>query len=244
MKKVSLIIVLQLVTLTLTKAQLCNDHHIYAKFQYLLDLKWDYEKYKNNYHKRDSVIGLYKNQTMIIKSAREIYLKHINSALRKNKTTLARETVYYKYVPGTGEYFDKNWYKIKKIDLYRVIKYSLFKRNDEILPEDFRGLSVVNEKDYNGYDKNKRSDFKIATRFLMYNLPLATLEKKFIKNDYNQFYVLDMKKYLDKYGLNMENKEFIKWAIGYLIKYPQFSLAYLDNAYDSIRYRNHVPKDK
>ncbi|WP_147273597.1 hypothetical protein [Pedobacter chinensis] len=244
MKKFSLIIIAFFVVLAYANAQQIDYQHIDLEFQKLIDLKWDYERYKNNIQKRDSVFALYKNQSNKIKKAPEIYLSYIKLALKKDRVMPAKETVYYKYVSGTGEYINKSWHKIKKVDLYRVVRYSLFKRDDEILPEDFRGLPVIDEKDYNGYDKTKQGDFKIAIKFLLYNLQLTPQEIKFIKNDNNQLHVLDMKKYLDKYGLSTENKEFIKWAIDYLIKYPKFSLAYLDNAYDVIRYRNLVPRDK
>ncbi|WP_316804103.1 hypothetical protein [Pedobacter nototheniae] len=244
MKQIILVISLFLSITGHVHSQEINGNSIDLEFQKLTDLKWDYERYKNNAPKRDTILTLYKSQVNKIKKSPEIYLKYIRRALKNDKARQGKETVYYKYVPGTGEYINKSWHRIKKIDLYRVIRYSLFKKDDEILPEDFRGLPVIREKDYNGYDEANRGDFKLACRLLLHHLPLTPQEIRFVKNDNNQLHVLDMKKYLDKYSLSEENKDFIKWAIDYLIKYPKYSLVYLNNAYDPIRYQNYRPRDK
>lgn len=225
--------------------QQSNEHLIYLAFQKLLDLKCNYEKHRNSDSKRDSSLILYKDQINKIKNSPDIYLKYINHALKNSNAQLIEEKLSYKCLSSTGGgYINSRWYLIKKNDLYRVIKYSLFKRKDSILPENFRGLPVINEKNYNGYDKAKQGDFKIAIKFLLFNLALDTKEIRFIRNNDNQLHVLDMKKYLDRNGLSTENKEFVKWAIDYLMRHPEVSLAYLDNVYDAIRYQDYIPKDK
>ncbi|KQB99153.1 hypothetical protein [Pedobacter sp. Hv1] len=254
MKQVSLIIIALFAIWSLGKAQPSNTNQIDLDFQKLVKLKCTYERYGliasqtskiESLNMRDSIFDLYKSQAYKIKTAPNIYLKHINHVLKNDKNLSTEETLPYKYMSVTGGgYINSRWYLIKKIDLYRVIKYSLFKKKDSILPQDFRGLPVVNEKNYNGYDKTKQGDFKSAFRFLLHNLSLSTQEVKFIKNNDNQIHVLDMKKYLDKNGLSIVNKNFITWAINYFIKDPKVSLAYLDNVYEVIRNQDYLPRDQ
>lgn len=245
MRYIALVIFTLLGASIWAKAQENKEHQIYLELEKLAKLKYDSEKYERNDVKRDTTLALYKTHLNKIKKSPEVYLKYINDALKSNKAQISEEKISYKYMPTTGGgYFNPRWYRIKRSDFYRVIRFSLFKRNDDVLPKDFRGLPVIDEKNYNGYDKAKRSDFKIASRYLLQNLTLAAQDVAFIKNDNNQMHVLDMKKYLDEYGLNEENKEFIKWAIDYIIESPEVSLYYLDNVYDAIRYKDYRPRDK
>ncbi|WP_158622638.1 hypothetical protein [Pedobacter sp. KBW06] len=113
-------------------------------------------------------------------------------------------------------------YFIKKIDFYRVIEYSLFRRNDDLLPENFHGLPVVDEKNYKNKDAASSNDFKpqelkLAVKFLLKNLLLTPEERRNIRKKEHAIVVMDIKKYLDENGCSPENKEFVKWAFKYLL---------------------------
>ncbi|RDC56931.1 hypothetical protein DU508_06945 [Pedobacter chinensis] len=200
-------------------------------------------KVRNNTQKRDSVLLLYKNQSNKIKNSPEIYLNYINYALKNKKTQLSNESSPYKYISGLLSTYDKNSHFIKEIDLYRLIKYYLFKRNDELLPESFRGLPMVEEKNYIKQYTPKCGERRATIKFLKKNLSLTSAQLKFIKNRYNIKDITDMKKYLNENGLSSENKEFIEWAIDYLIKRSWVSVGWLENVYKTGR-QNNIPSDR
>jgi hypothetical protein len=228
---------------SLANAQKLNENQIDLDFQKLIELKVNYERYKGN-KKGDSILKIYQGQINKIKESPNIYLNYIRITLKKNKSQLLTKSIAYKYITVVESNISLRKHLIKEIDLFRVIRYSLFKRKDSILPTDFRGLPVVDEKNYNGYDKAKDGEYKIASKFLLHNLLLTQEEVKFVKNCDNQAHILSIKKYLDIEGLNEENEKFIKWAIDYLIKSPEVTLGYLNNVYDVVRYQNQSPRDR
>lgn len=252
MKKKYLLFALSISISGCAIAQSLNKQTIDLDFKKLLELKINYEKYniiatqsreEKNIKKRDSIYDIYKGQISRIKKQPDVYLSFINETL-KSENQQANETFPYRFIPKTGKHINLKWYEIKKKDYYRVIKYSLFKLNDSILPENFRGSPIIDEKTYNGYDKTKQKEFKLASKFIRLNISLTKEENKFIKNDNNQVHVLSIKQYLDDEGLNQDNVAFIKWAINYLLKSPDVSLGYLNNVYDAIRHQNQRPRDK
>ncbi len=243
MKKIILIVIALVTYVDIVNAQIYNKIQMDLNIQKMIKLKVDFEKFRGS-KKGDSIFKLYQGQINNIKDSSKVYLDFIKISLKKEKSRLLVETIAYKNLTVVESNISLRRHLIKKIDLYNIIKYYLLKKNDSILPGDFRGLPVVDEKNYNGYDKNKTGEYKIAAKFLLNKLSLTHQEIKFIKNCDNQVYVLDIKKYLDTYGLNSENITFIKWAVSYLIKYPGVSIAYLDNSYEPIRSKNYMPKDR
>ncbi|WP_410222269.1 hypothetical protein [Pedobacter sp.] len=252
MKKKYLLFVVSIMMLGCAVVQPFDRQTIDLDFQKLVTSKINYEKYnmiatqdpgEKNIKKRDSIYDLYKSQISHIKKNPDVYLKFINKMLRsENQQT--DETLPYRFIPKTGGYVNLKWYEVKKNDFYRIIKYSLFKMDDSVLPENFRGLAIIDEKAYNGYDETKQEEFRLASKFLRLHLSLTKEEIKFVKNCDNQVHVLSIKQYLDKEGLNRDNVAFTKWAIDYLLKSPDVSLGYLNNVYDAIRYQNQIPRDK
>ncbi len=229
--------------MTLALAQTQNDKQIIIEIQKLTRLKWDYEKFEKRPQKRDSILVLYKNQINKIKKSPEVYLKYINYALKNQKIQLSKESSPYKYISEGLSVYDTKSHFIKEIDLYRIIKYYLFKRNDELLPESFRGLPVVDEKNYIKQYTPKPGERRTAIKYLKENMKLTPLQLKFIRNRNNIKDVTDMKKYLDENGLSLENKEFITWAIDYLIKRSWVSVGWLENVYNAGR-QNNLPRDR
>jgi hypothetical protein len=53
-----------------------------------------------------------------------------------------------------------------------------------------------------------------------------------------------LKNYLIVYGSSAENKEFLKWTVGYFMNDPYISLGLLGNIYDVVRYQNTTPRDR
>lgn len=243
MKTIFSITVIFITILKCVFAQPPDKTKILIEIQKLTQLKWDYEKYKGHTQKRDSVLILYKSQVNMIKNLPDIYLTYINYALKHNKEELTKESAPYKYVSGLLSVYDSKSHFIKVIDLYRIIKYYLFKKDEELLPESFRGLPVVDEKNYIKQYTAQPGERRATIKFLKRNLSLTSKEVKFIKNSNNIKDITDMKKYLLKNGLSLENKEFIKWAIDYLIKRSWVSLGWLENVYNAGR-KEYVPRDR
>lgn len=174
MKKEVLFVCVFMGLIGFVNAQKISENQIAVDIQKIAELKVEYEKYRNNERKGDSIFNLYKWQIDKIKKSPKIYLSYINRALKRNKIQLKDEVFPYKYLTVTEANVSLRRHLIKKIDFYRVVKYYLYRKDKEILPEDFRGLKVVDEKNYNGYDKTKREDFKLAKKFLLSNLPLTS----------------------------------------------------------------------
>ena len=83
----------------------------------------------------DSICYQYLTHIHKLKKSQKIYLAYINKALKNKSVLLTKETNLYKKPPILTYQMDPNQYFIKTIDLYRVLKYSLFERNDKKLPE-------------------------------------------------------------------------------------------------------------
>lgn len=243
MKKIYLTLFLSVILQGLAYSQVLKDQ-LDTDIRELITLKITYESSRGNDIKRDAALKQYRSAVEKIKDPAKGYLKALKKAIKEDRDSLSAHSLPYKHLTVTEANISLRQHLIKKIDLYRVIRYSLFRRKDSILPENFRNLPVVDPKNYNKYDKAKKGDFKIASRFLLNNLSLTPAERKFIKNGDNQAHVLHMKKYLDNDGLTVENTGFIKWAIGYLATSPELSLAYLENVYQAVKYREYVPRDK
>jgi hypothetical protein len=244
MKKIYLTFFFIMILQGLAYSQTLSSDQLDADVQKLITLKIAYESSRGNDIKRDAALKQYRSAVDKIKEPGKGYLKALKKAVKKDRLSLSAESLPYKHLTVTEANISLRQHLIKKIDLYRVIRYSLFKNKDSILPENFRNLPIVDQKNYNKYDKAKVGDFKIASRFLLNNLSLTSTQSKFIRNGDNQSHVIDMKKYLDSDGLTDENKNFIKWAIDYLTTSPELSLAYLENVYQAVKYRDYVPRDK
>lgn len=244
MKKIFSTLIFLMILVGFVYAQKWDDHQIELDFEKVATLKVDYEKYRGNPKKGDSLLKLYKNQINKIKISPDIYLKYINSELRNNKTLLKKETLLYKNLTVEANSNLKR-FVIKKIDFYRVIKYSLFKKGDELLPLDFYGLPVVDENNYRPKYGPKPTGYKLALRFILDSVGFNSKEKKMLRKAEDPDVVMQIKEYLDYKGLNLESKEFVKWALKQLIlPNNQFSLGHLDGIYQIQRNQNYVPKDR
>jgi hypothetical protein len=222
-----------------------NEHKLYSKFQDIVYLKIAYEKYQylSRSYPADSITlkvnslhEQYKAHVDEVKKSPEIYLKYIKEQLRNKDTVSLNLRVLYKFLnfndPSVMNYRTPYHY-IKKNDLLKIVKYSFFDRNDDLLPEDFRGLPIIDIGDYNGYNEIKKGEFAKAVRFILKKIPLNKEEMTFVKSKQNPKSVVDIKKYLDKNGLNKESEEFIDWALEHLIadKDAKLSLAILEMNY-------------
>jgi len=214
------------------------------KIQKVLSSKIAYEKSTENGSKNEIVLSAYKKEIQEFKALGKAFAKFSKSISKDDNQLLLRESMQYKYFNPLLSSINLKTIFIKKVDLYKLMRYSLFKKNDTILPENFRGLPVIDERNYNKYDQRKQAEFKIASTFLLKRLKLDRQQSRFLKNDINQAHVLNIKAYLDSEGYSSENLEFIKWALDSLIKDPTVSLAYLDNVYEAIRNQGYVPKDR
>ncbi|TKC10822.1 hypothetical protein FA048_11675 [Pedobacter polaris] len=243
MKKIILTIIYLICLMNLAYAQKISDNQISLDFQKLANLKVDFEKYRNNTIKKDSVLILYKDHINKIKKSPEIYLYYIKNSLKTDELKLTKERLQYKY-PLT-DVNDLSQYLIKWIDFFRVIKYSLFKKNDDLLPIDFRGLPVVDENNYKPKYGPKPSGHKLALRYLLDSVGFNSKEKKMLKKAENPDVVMQIKEYLDEKGLSLENKGFVKWALKQLIlPNNNINLFMLDAIYEPNRNKNYVPRDR
>lgn len=243
MNKIFLVIISLKILMGSANAQQFTDDQIYLDFQNLAYLKVDYEKYRNNTTKKDSIFVLYKKQIDKIKKSPDVYLRYINRSLRDDKIKLTKERLQYNY-PLTDAN-NLNLYIIKYIDFYRVIRYSLFKRNDDFLPVNFQGLPVVDENNYRPKYGPKSAEYKLALRYLLDSVGFDSKEKKKLKKAENPDVVIDIKKYLEENGLSSENKEFVKWALSQLV-FPNnnISIGHLDAIYKLNRNKNYNPRDR
>lgn len=236
-----------------------SNRKLYSKFQDLVLLKRDYEKYlyySINYPsdsitlKKNSIFELYNTQTEEIKKSPDIYLKYIKSELKKKDTSNLKLTVLYKFLNLNDPLVINNrtpYHYIKRNDFLKVIKYSLFDRNDDFLPTEFRGLPVINIDDYNGYNKLRPNEFKDAVKFILNKISCSKEEVAYIKSKQNPEAIVDIKKYLDKNGLNQESEKFIKWAIKILKtdKEGRYSLGILETIYQlNQMIESYEPRDR
>lgn len=252
MKKLIFMVIICFSLVDWAVAQQSKENQTYSDLYKIIALKKDYEKYKsiNDTKRADSLLLMYKNQIEKIKKSPDIYLNYIKVSLGQQNDSLAKDFLPYKYRSGLQSNLDFDSYFIKKIDFYRVIEYSLFKRNDELLPENFRGLPVVDEKNYKNKDDPASDDFKpqelkLAVKLLLKNLSLTPEEREDVRKKSNANVVMDLKKYLEENGWSPKNKEFVKWAFVQLITPDnQISLEQLDALYAPNRNKNYKPKDR
>ena len=193
--------------------------------------------------RRDSAYHNYATLIKKIKQSPKLYLNYIDKATRKNSKSLARERILYKH-PGIRSTFDPDSYFIKTIDLYRIVKYSLFTQNEDFLPKDFQNLGIVDPKNYYGYYEPE-PELRSAKRFILKSFHLTLLEKEFIDNKLNVKFIMDIKNFLDTWGMSDENKKFIKSAIATFVKDRGTSLSALYSQYLlSKDVQNYVPRDR
>lgn len=249
MRKISLILPLLFITTTMF-AQDTIDHDL----RNLAKLKrWSeaYGVYPNRQQfnsngkttTRDSLYDAYASLISKVKKSPKVYLSHINKALKENTDSLRQKSVFYSNPTRTILYnYDSQ--SIKIIDLYRVVKCSLLERNDHFLPEDFRSLGVIDPKNYYGYYEPEPKR-KPAIRYITNRFSLNSEEKRFLKNQLNVGFVMDIKKFLDTCAQTAENEEFIKTSIAAFVKSKETPLAGLYFYFKLTKETKHyVPKDK
>jgi len=244
MKKILMLKIFMLTLIGTAFGQLPDRGYFDQEIEKVLNSKIAYEKSSPSSPKNAAFLSIYKKEIQEFKTLRKAFLKFYRSLPKEKSEPLFKESVQYKYFNPLLSNINFKTVFIKKTDLYSLIKYSLFKKNDSILPENFRGLPIVDERNYNKYDKSRQAEFKAASNYLLKTLKLNRQQSRFIKNDINQRHVLDIKAYLDLEGYSTENQEFITWALISLIQDPTVSLSYLDNVYDAIRHQGYVPKDR
>jgi len=246
MKKLILTFSLFFVLITSTNAQKHNDSQIYMDIWKILLLKINYEKLKKNKNidQQDSVLSLYRDNVVNLKKSPNVYLSFIENELRNNKDQLKKEFIPYKYGHNLHFTYDTGGYYIKKIDLYRVIKYSLFEKSDSLLPENFLEIPVVDKHNYVIKYKPKPGERKEALNYLKQNFSLNTKELGIIYDKNNTKSIIEMKAWLDKYGLNDDERKFIKWAINYLDERPGEYVARLNSIYELVKRKDSIPNDK
>lgn len=241
--KIFLTIISLKILICSANAQKPSDSQIYLDLEHLACLKVNCEKYRNNISKKDSILILYEKQIDKIKKLPDVYLRYINRSLRNDKVELTKKRLQYNYPLKDANNLDM--YFIKYIDFYRVIRYSVFKKNDDYLPVNFRGLSVVDENNYKPKYPPKTTEYKSALRHLLDNLGFNSKEKKILKKSKNPNVVLDIERYLNENGLNSENKEFIKWALKQLVsENNNISIGHLEAVYKLNRDKKYSPKDR
>jgi len=193
--------------------------------------------------KRDSFYNEYTSLIVKLKKSPEVYLSYINKALKKNTDSLRKQSVTYRS-PGITSLTVYNTYNVKIIDLYRVVKYSLFERNDDFLPEDFYSLGVIDFKNYYGYYEPEPKR-RAAIKYIIKKFNLNSEEKKFLKNKLNVGYVMDIKNFLDTCAKTSENEEFIKKSIAAFVKNKETPLIWLYNEFQFSKItKGYIPRDK
>lgn len=245
-RKLALTLVMLLLGYGLTYAQQLNNAQFSMEIKKLSWLKWQFEEFtaKKRWVNADSVLILYKEQISKLKENQKEYLKYMRIAIRYSKDTLKTKSIPYKYSSFSGIY-DPKFHLIKDIDLYRVVRYSLFKRNDDMLPTDFRGLPIVDENNYKPKYAPKPAGYKLALRFLLDSAGFNSNEKKMLRKVENPDVVMQIKEYLDEKGLTIENIEFVKWALEQLVSpNNNINIVVLEALYEPNRNENYVPRDR
>ncbi|WP_316848592.1 hypothetical protein [Pedobacter psychrodurus] len=246
MKKNILAFILFFVWAAPINAQKHTDNQASKDIWRILLLKINYEKFEKSkkIDQRDSVLSLYKDDVAKLKESPNLYLNFIENELKNKKNQLKKEFLPYKYGHNLHFTHDTGGYYIKKIDLYKVIKYSLFKKGDSLLPENFLEIPVVDKHNYVIKYKPKRGERSSALSYLRKNFSLSKAELEIINDKNNTKSIIEMKKWLDKYGSNNDEKKFIKWAINYLTERPGESVARLNSIYQLIKLQDYKSKDK
>ena len=115
-------------------------------FNLLLHYKRENEKYNERFKKdpqstakhnlkRDSLYKLYVDKAKSIRESPEIYLTHINRAIRNNRVDNdSGYKVPYDYF-NTAVPVDFDIHTITKLDLYKIIKRDLFEKKKKLLEE-------------------------------------------------------------------------------------------------------------
>ncbi len=111
----------------------------------LVDRKAQYERWREfakessdvSYaKKRDSVYKLYMGMIKTIKNSPNIYLVHINKAIDAGKVEYnGPKGILYNYFNESLSYLDRDLYFLPRLEAYKVIKRSLFEKNENQLPE-------------------------------------------------------------------------------------------------------------
>ncbi|RWU06300.1 hypothetical protein [Pedobacter chitinilyticus] len=93
--------------------------------------------YANKYaYKRDSVCQLYMDMIRTIKKSREVYLVHINKAIKAGKVDYdGAKGILYNYFNQSLSSNDWDLYFLPRLEAYKIIKRSLFEKNERQLPE-------------------------------------------------------------------------------------------------------------
>lgn len=92
--------------------------------------------------KRDSTLKIYSEQIAKIKSQRDSYLPHIDSVIKENDTK-ARVGFTYMYFNTSKSWLDPQRYTVSRLDAYKIFRYSLFEKDQDMLPEDPQTLPFV-----------------------------------------------------------------------------------------------------
>ncbi|RWU06299.1 hypothetical protein [Pedobacter chitinilyticus] len=86
--------------------------------------------------KKDSVYQLYMGMIKTVKSCPKVYLTHINKAIKAGKVEYdGPERIEYNYFNPGPLPFDSDLYFLSRLEAYKVIKRSLFEKNESQLPE-------------------------------------------------------------------------------------------------------------
>jgi len=250
MRKIFLIIALSLIsTVVLAQDTIGRDLRKLAHLKLWCELYGIYPNQKifSNREKgkasRDSLFYQYVALIAKVKKSPEVYLTYINKVLKENTDSLRKQQMFYKN-PYRTILYQYDPYSIKIIDLYRVIKYSLFEHDDDYLPEDFRGLGVIDPKNYHGYYEPEPKR-EAAIKYIIKRFSLNAKEKKFLRDELNVGYVMDIKNFLDTCAQTTENEMFIRESIAGFVKDKGAPLMGL--YYDHLLFRDtedYIPRDK
>lgn len=126
-------------------AQKLNNNPIDDKLWSLVSLKSQYEKWRDMAkessdtsfsNKRDITYKRYIQMIKTVKNAPEVYLEHINKAIKAGRVEYdGPKRILYNYYNQSLSYLDNDLYFVTRLEAYRVIKRSLFEKNESQLPE-------------------------------------------------------------------------------------------------------------
>lgn len=141
--------------------QLCfaqkSDDLIAKEISTLASLKYTYEKNKDfaKYRpskfaaKKEEAYAAYKKQIKIIKNNPEV-LRYIERVIDNPELGKRIASPYYYF--NSIHPFNPAYYYLSKLDYFRVIKYSLFDKDQDMLPEDLDGIPGLDRpKDVSPY---------------------------------------------------------------------------------------------
>lgn len=143
MKKI-LQIFLCLFLFQVANSQEANRNEVHQKFRRLAYLRGQYEGYNKLYEKnqqsvnlktkRDSISRLYVCLIELIKQKPKLYLKQINWAITNNRLDSNIRRFPYNHFSGIMS-TDPRPNMVTELDLYKIIRYSLFEQNFDKLPD-------------------------------------------------------------------------------------------------------------